>query len=182
MLKCYKILTLFGFLMMSVASACAQDSGHTIEITVHADTVKGMRFPCKKYDTVTVARNWHNLKRGMLQDNAIELIGCPDRAYYYASDSSTYWWYVRRLVVFKGVTLVFSAAPYAAAVVDDNFGKVRINMVEASVVSLLGAPERIEFDPINALYYWWYGKRAVVITAMDKKVWYSMVTSRVSGG
>lgn len=182
MLKSCKILALFAVLTMSVALACAQDMGHTIEITVRADTMKGMPFPCEKYDSVMVARNWHNLTEGMLEDAAVKSVGCPDRVYYYASDSSTYWWYGRRLLVFDGVSLAFSAEPYSATVVSNNFEKVKKNMTEASVVSLLGAPERIQFDPLNALYYWWYGKCAVVITAMDKKVWYSMVTSRASGG
>jgi hypothetical protein len=182
MLKSSEILMLFGVLTISSTPAYAQGSGHTVVVTMHSDTVTGWMFLYKKYDSVTVARNWLKLRKGMPLEDAMKLVGRPDSVCSYLSESPTYWWYGRRLLVFDDSSLTLSSEPFSTTVVNRNIDKVKTKMNEGSVLNLLGTPDRIGVDPVNALYYWWYGRHAVVITAIDKRVWQCIAISSASGG
>ena len=182
MIKPFNISIVFTLITISSMFAYAQNFDHATIITVGIDTLKGTRFPCKKYDSATVEINWHMLKEGMGEDASMKLLGCPDRIYQYASDSSTYCWYGKRLLIIDRGSLTLASEPYSDTVVNRNIDKVTKNMDEISVARVLRAPDRIEADPINALYYWWYDKHTIVISAIDKKVWFCMTISKASGG
>ena len=47
-----------------------------------------------------------------------------------------------------------------------NWEKIRKGISGNELSKLLGKPSRHQFDPDNALVYWWYGSRAVALSTI----------------
>ena len=48
--------------------------------------------------------------------------------------------------------------------------RLKKGLTEGEVTKLLGRPARRQFDPENALQYWWYAQRAVAFNTITRKV------------
>lgn len=59
---------------------------------------------------------------------------------------------------------------YDTVRVTTHWPKLKRGMTEEQVARLLGRPPVYQCDFMNAINYWWYGKRAVVFNAITNKV------------
>ena len=65
-----------------------------------------------------------------------------------------------------------SGTPIDSIRVKRNWQKLRKGMSPREVEALFGAGRVVERDFENGLEYWWYGRKAVVINSIKKKVSY----------
>jgi hypothetical protein len=65
-----------------------------------------------------------------------------------------------------------TSVPFDTARVKRNWSRLRKGMPVSELSALFGGRAGFELDPENGLEYWWYGRRAVVVNSITKKVSY----------